>query len=154
MSDKPFSGNPFLDAWMRGQEQFFKAQKEWMEAAGSAQGSEAFSDSLEQAQQNWNLCEEQVDDWVKSARQRFATTFESEETGGISEETLRRMLDPSRFLNFGLDEIGQAIHRLVQAPEFADIGLLERDVLKMMQGSLSRRWANQHRSSAASFVTP
>lgn len=63
---------------------------------------------------------------------------------GTSEETLRRMMDPTRFLFAGTGEINQAIQRLVEGPEFADIGTLERQVLKA-----TREWLALREASAA-----
>ena len=54
------------------------------------------------------------------------------------------MMDPTRFLFAGTDEINQAIQRLVEGPEFADIGTIERQVLKA-----TREWMALREASAA-----
>ena len=54
------------------------------------------------------------------------------------------MMDPTRFLYAGTDEINQAIQRLVEGPEFADIGTIERQVLKA-----TREWMALREASAA-----
>ena len=54
------------------------------------------------------------------------------------------MLDPSRFMHAGLDEVGRAIGKLVEGPEFADIGSLEREGLET-----SREWLALRKATAA-----
>ncbi|MEM7393976.1 MAG: poly(R)-hydroxyalkanoic acid synthase subunit PhaE, partial [Verrucomicrobiota bacterium] len=61
----------------------------------------------------------------------------------ISTETLQRMIDPWQFLYAGSGEINQTIQKLVEGPEFADIGSLEKMGLKA-----TREWINLRQASA------
>lgn len=54
------------------------------------------------------------------------------------------MLDPTQFFAAGTDEVNRAIQRLVEGPEFTDIGPLERQVLKA-----TGEWIALRRASAA-----
>jgi hypothetical protein len=147
------SGNPMLDAWLAGQQQFLKAQEPLLSKfgtmmQGAAAGGDA-SEALARAQSTWELCEKQARDWATAAQHWFEPASAGEPEG-IAAETLRRMLDPSRFLYAGTDEINHAIQRLVEGPEFADIGTLERQVLKATKEWLALREASAaHRAVTA-----
>lgn len=143
MAEKPKTGNPFLDAWMAGQQQFLQAQQPMLESmSGMMRGGGDVSEHMRRSQADWELCQKQAKDWMEASR-RWLTPGKgaSEEPDGIAEETLRRMLDPSRFLYAGTDEVNQAIQRLVEGPELADIGTLERQVLKATTEWLALREA-------------
>lgn len=102
------------------------------------------SRAITRAEETWKLCQQQATDWV-SVSSRWLFPADRPEGGqGVVEETLRRMFDPSRFLFAGTDEINLAIQRLVEGPEFADIGTLERQVLKA-----TREWMALREASAA-----
>jgi class III poly(R)-hydroxyalkanoic acid synthase PhaE subunit len=149
-SGKTGSGNPWLDAWMAGQQQFLKAQEPLATSMKAMMGGEDLSEAMHRAQANWELCNKQAADWVKSTRHWMTgDRGVGSEKDGVAEETLRRMLDPSRFLYAGSDEVNQAIQRLVEGPEFADIGTLERQVLK----ATSEWFALREASAAYRVVT-
>jgi hypothetical protein len=87
--------------------------------------------------------EKQAADWLKaSGRWMTLEKGAAAEGEGIAGETLRRMLDPTQFLYAGMDEINHAIQRLVEGPEFADIGTLERQMLKATGEWLALREAS------------
>ena len=132
------TGNPFFDAWMDAGRRFFEegGTTAW---PGTPSG---LTDLTARAEENWRLCQRQAEDWVKASSRWLSAGRAA--GGGTPEETLRRMLDPSRFLFAGTDEINQAIQRLVEGPEFADIGTLERQVLKA-----TREWFALREASAA-----
>ena len=71
-------------------------------------------------------------------------TSGSDTSDGIAEETLRRMLDPTQFLVAGTDEVNAAIQRLVEGPDIADIGTIERQLLKA-----TSEWVALRQASAA-----
>jgi hypothetical protein len=102
------------------------------------------SDAVNRAQETWELCQRQTADWVKASSRFLASGSPSDGGEGIAEETLRKMMDPTRFLYAGTDEINHAIQRLVEGPEFADIGTIERQVLKA-----TREWMALREASAA-----
>jgi len=148
MTERKGSGNPMLDAWLAGQQQLLAAQEPFIAkmremARGAIAGGDA-SEALTRAQSAWELCETQARDWVAAARHWFGPAAEASEPEGIAAETLRRMLDPNRFLYAGTDEINHAIQRLVEGPEFADIGTLERQILKA-----TKEWFALREASAA-----
>ena len=99
---------------------------------------------MARAQETWELCQRQAADWVKASSRWLSSDSASDGGDGIAEETLRKMMDPTRFLFAGTDEINQAIQRLVEGPEFADIGTIERQVLKA-----TREWMALREASAA-----
>ena len=141
MSDTARTGNPFFDAWM-------DAGRRFLEPGGQANPMATMiggdvSDAMTRAQETWELCQRQAADWVK-ASSRLSSGDASGGGDGIAEETLRKMMDPTRFLFAGTDEINQAIQRLVEGPEFADIGTIERQVLKA-----TREWMALREASAA-----
>jgi polyhydroxyalkanoate synthesis regulator phasin len=140
MADKTTLSNPWLDAWLAGQQQFLKAQQPLFAAMS---GGENMPQSMERAQANWALLEKQAADWLKASGRWMRPEATAAAQGeGIASETLRRMLDPTQFLYAGMDEINHAIQRLVEGPEFADIGTLERQMLKTTAEWLALRGAS------------
>ena len=97
---------------------------------------------MTRTEENWQLCQRQAADWVKASSRWLTSDASTGKADGIAEETLRRMLDPTRFLFAGTDEINQAIQRLVEGPEFADIGTIERQLLKATGEWLALREAS------------
>lgn len=137
------TGNPMFDAWIKGQEQFLKAQEPLMEQWKTMLSGVALSETTEKAQENWRLAQQQFEDWLESSK-RWLPAAGDAPGEGIAGETLRRMMDPGQFLFAGSDEVNQAIQRLVEGPELADIGTLERRVLKV-----SSEWLVLREASAA-----
>lgn len=148
MSDKWSSGNPLFDMWMESQRQFISAQQSLVTSLAGGAPAEPNPAAAERARENWEICEKQFGDWLKaSSRWLSALPGEDGQSDSVVDETLRRMMDPSRFFSAGLDEVGQAIRRLVEGPEFADIGALERQVLTATKEWLSLREASALYSS-------
>ena len=143
MADVTRTGNPFFDAWM-------DAGRRFLEPVGQSNpmtamiGGAGMSDAVARAQETWELCQRQTADWVKASSRFISSGSPSDGGEGIAAETLRKMMDPTRFLYAGTDEINQAIQRLVEGPEFADIGTIERQVLKA-----TREWMALREASAA-----
>jgi polyhydroxyalkanoate synthase subunit PhaE len=127
------TGNPFLDAWSA-------ALIQGTEAMASGGGGPAWTDAMRQAEASWTLCQQQADHWMKTVGRRLTPGG----ADGVADETLRRMLDPTQFLAAGTDEVNRAIQRLVEGPEFTDIGTLERQVLKA-----TGEWIALRQASAA-----
>lgn len=140
MGDATRTGNPFFDVWMDTGRRFLEA------GSGPTPGFDAgpLSEMMARTEETWQLSQRQAADWVKASGRWFGSGSGDASSEGIAEETLRRMFDPSRFLYAGSDEINQAIQRLVEGPEFADIGTLERQVLKA-----TREWMALREASAA-----
>ena len=141
MTDVTRTGNPFFDAWM-------DAGRRFLEPVGQSNpmppmiGGAGMSDAVTRAQETWELCQRQTADWVKASSRFLASGAASDGGEGIAEETLRKMMDPTRFLYAGTDEINHAIQRLVEGPEFADIGTIERQLLKATGEWLALREAS------------
>lgn len=133
------TGNPFFDAWMDAGRRFFDTAS----APVPGKGSVPFSELVSRTEENWQLCQRQAADWAKTSSRWLTPGASDGPDEGIAEETLRRMLDPTRFLYAGTDEINQAIQRLVEGPEFADIGMIERQMLKA-----TREWMALREASA------
>jgi len=106
-------------------------------------GGGEMSDVMRHAEVSWKQAERQAQEWIKSASRWASGKDEEGHADGIADETLRRMFDPTRFLYAGSDEVNQAIQRLVEGPEFADIGTLERQILKA-----TKEWLNLREASA------
>ena len=144
MTKKESQSNPLLDAWMDGQEKFFKSQQEWIESTSQFSENAEKPQSVKQAEEHWESCKEQYNSWMKTTENWFPSfsNFKSSDSD-ITAETVKRMMDPSNFLKSGLDEINQAFYKLVDGPEFADIGTLERKFLKT-----SKVWAEMKKAGA------
>jgi class III poly(R)-hydroxyalkanoic acid synthase PhaE subunit len=140
MGETTRTGNPFFDAWMDAGRRFMDSG--FAAAPGTNVGQ--LSELASRAEENWQLCQRQAADWAKASSRWLAPGASESSAEGIAEETLRRMLDPTRFLYAGTDEINQAIQRLVEGPEFADIGTIERQMLKA-----TREWMALREASAA-----
>ena len=143
------TGNPFLDSWSSTLLQGADAMSATPGAASNWTGAlhevEAnWKLCQQQVEANWKLCQQQVEDWKKTVGRKMTPGEAGGPLDGIAEETLRRMLDPSQFLAAGTDEVNQAIQRLVEGPEFTDIGMLERQVLKVTE-----EWVALRQASAA-----
>jgi hypothetical protein len=139
MSDDPFSINPLYNAWLKAQGQMLEAQAPFWEQMSGAMSSSGTGDMNAVTEQLWSEARKQGQDWVNRIGARVG--FSSAE-GGIAQETLQRMMDPGQFLFAGSDEINQTIQKLVEGPEFADIGTLERQGLKTTREWLALREAS------------
>jgi hypothetical protein len=142
MSGSSGTGNPLFDMWIAAQRQFLEAQEPLIgKMRGLEMGGGDISDAMRQAEVSWKAAERQAQEWIKSASSWASGEEKPDE--GIADETLKRMFDPTRFLYAGSDEVNQAIQRLVEGPEFADIGTLERQILKA-----TKEWLNLREASA------
>jgi polyhydroxyalkanoate synthase subunit PhaE len=139
MTEASRTGNPFFDAWMDAGRRFLTPSAA---APFPSLGTPSVADAMTRSDENWQLCQRQAADWVKASSRWLTSDSIKGKADGIAEETLRRMLDPTRFLFAGTDEINQAIQRLVEGPEFADIGTIERQLLKATGEWLALREAS------------
>ena len=138
MAENYKTGNPFVDAWSSALMQGTEAMM-----AKPGEGPD-WTEAMREVEANWKLYKQQVEDWQKTVGRQMATGEDKESLDGIADETLRKMLDPTQFLAAGTDEVNQAIQRLVEGPEFTDIGTLERQVLKA-----TKEWVALRQASAA-----
>ncbi len=138
MAEGMKTGNPFLDAWS-------SALLQGTEAMQARPGeSPDWTEAMREVEANWKLCQQQAENWTKTLGRQMVPGKDGETLDGIADETLRKMLDPTQFLAAGTDEVNQAIQRLVEGPEFTDIGTLERQVLKA-----TKEWIALRQASAA-----
>ncbi|MEN3793767.1 poly(R)-hydroxyalkanoic acid synthase subunit PhaE [Fulvimarina sp. MAC3] len=117
MNDRE-TGNPWLDAWNSASQAWWSALEAQQVTGGDRQNDSSI----------WEFAHRQVDDWWRTYA-RFLKEGDNG-GGGTTTDMLRRAMDPSQFLTAGSSEINQAIRRLVEAPEFADAGVFERDFLR------------------------
>ena len=130
MADDPFATTPFGKSWLAMQGQMVEAQRAfWTQMTGNAATGE---DMVSAAEKLWSDARSQTKGWMD----RISGS-------GIGNETLRRMMDPGQFMFAGSDEVNQTIQKLVEGPEFSDIGRLEREGLKT-----TREWATLRAASA------
>ena len=148
MADTKPPANQMLDAWLAGQREMMKWQENMLGGFRPATGGQDSAGAFGRMQENWELAQRQAADWWKTAERMMRTGAGAQETDespdATAQMTLRQMMDPSRFLYAGTDEINQTIQRLVEGPEFADIWTLERRVLKV-----TREWLALREASAA-----
>lgn len=140
MAEDPFKVHPLYNAWVNAQAQLLEAQAPFWKQMSEAMANPAGDDMATSAERLWTVAQTQSQAWVKEAMQRALSAPSGGE--GIAQETLQRMLDPGQFLYAGSDEINQTIQKLVEGPEFADIGTLERQGLKATQEWLALREAS------------
>ncbi|MFD3191944.1 poly(R)-hydroxyalkanoic acid synthase subunit PhaE [Sedimentitalea sp. HM32M-2] len=140
MSDEPTYTNPFFSVWAKSQMQMLEAQAPfWKHMADAAAPPGEGSDLVKSAEAVWQKSCNDARDWMMrmAGKNVFATS-----ENGTGQEILQRMMDPGQFLFAGSDEINQTIQKLVEGPEFADIGTLERQGLKATQEWISLREAS------------
>ena len=140
MSDNKSTGNPMFDLWRDGQEQFFKMQSDWLNPNAKSVMEDAIDPSalIDKSAQAWQQCEEQFNHWTNAAGSWFTPTTEQSsvtDEDKLSSDALHYMLNPQNFLKSGFDQMNQVFRKMVDGPEFADIGMLEKKVLKS-----SRDW--------------
>jgi hypothetical protein len=139
MTEGQNTGNPFFDAWMTAQRRFLQTNP-----LAATIASDGLSEAVARAERDWKLCQSQAENWFKVSGRWLAPDPARPADESLGAETLRRLFDPSRFLYAGSDEINRAIQRLVEGPELADIGTLERQVL-----TATREWISLREAGAA-----
>ena len=143
------TSNPFFDAWISASEQVIKTQANWFSSFTDTDSTDtpeaaSVSEVMERAKQNWDQCEAQFNSWASASEQWFSeSSDESTELNNESFERFKRMLNPETFLRSGVDEINQVFKRLVEGPDFADFGVLEKKFMRTSQD-----WMNLRNASA------
>lgn len=140
MSDDKSTGNPIFDIWLNNQEQFLNAQQQWLKP-GAKQGAKFPSnnpfinaDFLDRSMQSWQQCEQQYNHWMKAAENWVGgSDKEATPEEDYSAQALTLMLNPTTFMQSGFEMMDQVFNKLVNGPEFADIGMLENKVMKTGQ---------------------
>ncbi|WP_170766429.1 poly(R)-hydroxyalkanoic acid synthase subunit PhaE [Ruegeria lacuscaerulensis] len=140
MADDPFSVNPYFNSWLKFQNQLLKSQEPFWKHMAAATATKPAGEQLAAAEELWDEARKQSRDWMKNLHDRFQASAAGQD--GISQEVLQRMMDPSQFLYAGSDEVNKTIQKLVEGPEFSDIGTLERQGLKATQEWIALREAS------------
>lgn len=141
MADDPLSVNPMFNNWLQMQNQFLKAQEPYLKKLSEGFSSFDPDDRLKASETLWDESRKVFQDWLSGLREMFPEKGEGMD--GIVQEVLQRMLDPSQFLYAGSDEVNKTIQKLVEGPEFSDLGTLERQGLKA-----TREWVNLREAGA------
>ena len=147
--------NPFLDAWFAGSKVLFEHQSEWLTDSSSDKNIEQSQYFLNIAEESWKQCESQYQAWVNSAEQWFEKN-QSEQGLGSQQaknnfnkefEAFKPLLSPTIFFQSGINEFERVFQQLVNGPEFADIGNLEKEFM-----AISADW-KAFQSACADYQT-
>lgn len=138
MAMDPFSVNPMFKTFLGWQSEVLKSQEPFWRSLAS-QAPIQSNEALELADKLWQDARDQSQEWLRLAQSK--SVWPNAE-GGISNDVMQRMMDPTQFLFAGSDEVNQAIQKLVEGPEFSDLGALERDGLRATSEWLALRDAS------------
>ena len=146
-NDKP-TGNPIFDIWLSNQQQFLKAQEDWMQPNAVPDNPFMNVNFLDRSVKSWQLCEEQYDNWMKAAKNWMmgsaAGVSSEHQEEEYSAQVLNYLLNPATFMKSGFEIMDQVFRKLVNGPEFADIGMLEKKMLKSGEEWQNFKDAGQH----------
>ena len=126
--------NPFLEAWWAGTEQLMQVQSEWLSNPLFSKPSVDSNSIFEGAEQNWKKCQEQFNAWFLASEEWFqGVGNDASEKSDFSKsmDALKALLDPMSFFNSGLLEFDNVFQKLVDVPDFADVGIYEKKFLRM-----------------------
>jgi len=138
MSNNPYA-NPIFDLWLSNQKQFLDAQSEWMKPAKSPENTFMNADFLDRSMKSWQQCEEQYTHWMKAAENWVSASAGQQKAGDKGSEqdyasqALTYLLNPTTFMRSGFEMMDSVFRKLVNGPEFADIGMLEKKMMKSSQ---------------------
>lgn len=139
MADSTKIGNPIFDMWLNNQQQFLDAQQQWMTPGKMPENPFVNADFLDRSMKSWQRCEEQYTHWMKAAENWVSASAgqqQAEEKGAeqdYASQALTYLLNPTTFMRSGFEMMDSVFRKLVNGPEFADIGMLEKKMLKTSQ---------------------
>ena len=139
MTNKSFTSNPIFDLWLNNQQQFLYAQSEWMKPAKSPENPFMNADFLDHSMKSWQQCEEQYTHWMKAAENWVSASAGQQKAGDkggeqdYASQALTYLLNPTTFMRSGFEMMDSVFRKLVNGPEFADIGMLEKKMMKSSQ---------------------
>jgi hypothetical protein len=139
MADSTKIGNPIFDMWLNNQQQFLDAQQQWMSPGKMPENPFVHADFLDRSMKSWQRCEEQYTHWMKAAENWVSASAgqqKAEEKGAeqdYASQALTYLLNPTTFMRSGFEMMDSVFRKLVNGPEFADIGMLEKKMLKTSQ---------------------
>lgn len=138
MSDEDVNMSRTFDAWFTWQSQLLKAQAPYW-AQMTKNLAPIKGDSLsDKTLEAWDRAQRLNDAWW----QQFGQVVAPEEDGPLR-DVFQRIFDPGQLLFAGSDEVNRTLQKLVEGPELADIGLIEREVLKA-----TSEWVKLRKASA------
>lgn len=158
MTDKSNSGNPIFDIWLSNQKQFLDAQSQWMKPAAPVENPFINAGFVDQSMQSWKQCEDQYKTWMKVAENwttssdKASADADGPEDGDYSAQALNHMLNPTTFMQSGFEMMDQVFRKLVNGPEFADIGMVEKKMMKSGQDWQSFQDASHHYQEVISLA--
>lgn len=135
MTEQKTTGNPLFDMWLDNQAQFLDAQSAWMEAARPSTSPFVDKGLLDRSLRSWQQCEDQYKHWMKAAENWIGADHADPDAGteDHSAQALAYLLNPATFMQSGYEMLDKVFRKLVNGPEFADIGMLEKKMLKTGQ---------------------
>ena len=148
--------NPFLDAWFAGSKTLFEHQSEWLAGSSSDKNFEQSQYFFNIAEESWKQCESQYQAWVSSAEQWLEKTqseqgLDSQQAykNSINDEfkAFKSLLSPNVFFQSGVNGFERVVQQLVNGPEFADIGNVEKEFI-----AISADW-KAFQSACADYQT-
>jgi len=125
--------------------------------------SSVYDEFLKQSDANWEKCTEQYNDWLSATKQWFPESMNTTGTESSSSknsdhadvnydyfDALKMALDPSAFFQLGSSDLTKAFQKLLNAPQFADIGSFENRMMQIMNDSSALRKASAEYQSLIS----
>lgn len=128
--------NPFLEFWKESQEEFYKNQSDWM-ATWLNSDDPVTDDFLNKSKKSWAVCEEQYRSWMQTMENWLSPGVAPAQDQDDANQMLKFMLDPSNFSRFSFDQMNSFFRKMIDGPELADIGIIEKRVLKSGQDWLA-----------------
>lgn len=143
------NSQPFADlmkSWTKLQEDAWRLQSKMMQDAAGAAGEYAETPRTDESETEtpspfdeiWAQSQEAFTKWGEYIAAAMPKGSES----GIGADMLSHLLDPSAWLNIGINELNQTIEHLSEGAQFADIWQAERRML-----SATREWLELRQQS-------
>lgn len=129
MSGKKRSDSSIFDIWRKNQQQLLDAQAAWLNPPQPPRNPFLDPEVLDRGLQSWQKCEEQYRHWTQAA-QNWMGQQPAQQPAEMATQALNYLINPATFMQSGFELLGQTFSKLVNGPEFADIGMLEKKVLK------------------------
>jgi hypothetical protein len=158
MTDSKQTGNPIFDIWLSNQKQFLDAQSQWTKPASKVENPFINAGFVDQSMKSWQQCEEQYKNWMKVAENWTSDSANKDAESDApadedySAQALNHMLNPTTFMQSGFEMMDQVFRKLVNGPEFADIGMLEKKMMKSGQDWQSFQDASHHYQEVISLA--
>lgn len=126
------TSNPFFDAWWAGTEQLVQTQSEWFSSPLFSSSTSDSNSIFEGAEENWQKCQEQFNAWLAASGEWLQGVEQDaveKDDFSSSMAALKSLLNPMSFFNSGLLELDHVFQKMIEVPDFADIGVYEKKFL-------------------------